>query len=265
MTDITIAPPAPTVPAFRTPMAPSGTPTTFRSLRERWPLLVPFAIVLPLVLGVLAMVDRGRLLLWDQPLTSAAVDSRSPLVDDLALAVSRLGAWSVVFPLGAALAFAASRRCSRLAWIIVVTVAARPGIEWLLKDVVERPRPHGDRLVPGTGFSFPSGHVLAAVATWAFLPAVVALYTRRRELWWASVAVAGSVVGLVAWSRVWLGVHWTSDVVASLALGFLAINLAEAWLLRDVVAACDGAGTPGDELAATGDVAPTTPASAGDG
>ena len=216
----------------RTPVATTGMPLTFRTVRQRWPLLILLAVAVPLVLGALAMIDGGRLLFWDAPLTAAAVDHRSTAIDNLSLAVSRLGAWPVVYPLGAALALAAARRSPRLAWVIVVTVAARPAVEGLLKEIVERPRPDGARLVAGTGFSFPSGHVLAAIATWAFLPAVVALYTHRRSLWWASVGVAGSVVALVAWSRVWLGVHWTSDVVASLALGYLALNAVEAWLHR---------------------------------
>ena len=205
---------------------------TFRAVRQRWPLLLPLAVLVPLVLGALAMVGQGRLLVWDVPLTAAVVDHRGTWVDDVARAISRLGAWPVVFPLGAALALAAARRSPRLAWIIVVVVATRPAFEWLLKEIVERPRPDGARLVPGTGFSFPSGHPLAAIATWAFVPAVVALYTHRRYLWWASVGIAGTVVALVAWSRVWLGVHWTSDVVASLALGYLALNAVEAWWHR---------------------------------
>ena len=86
--------------------------------------------------------------------------------------------------------------------------------------------------VAGTGFSYPSGHVLAAAATWAFLPPVVALYSRRRDLYLAAMGVAGALVLAVAWSRVWLGVHWTSDVVASLLLSFAALNGIEAWLAR---------------------------------
>ncbi len=233
MADPTIAPPIATTASIdRTPLATVGTPLTFRSVRHRWPLLIPLAVLVPLVLGALAVIDGGRLLIWDAPLTAAAVDHRSTAIDDLSRVVSRLGAWLVVYPLGAALALAAARRSPRLAWAIVATVAARPAVEWLLKEIVERPRPDGARLVAGTGFSFPSGHVLAAIATWAFLPAVVALFTHRRSLWWASVGVAGSVVALVSWSRVWLGVHWTSDVVASLALGYLALNAVEAWLHR---------------------------------
>jgi undecaprenyl-diphosphatase len=233
------------------PVLGRAVPFTFAQARRRWPVLLPLAILLPLALGLAATIDGGHLLVWDAPLTASAVAHRSPWIDDLALAVSRLGAWTVVYPVAALLAWIASRRSRTLAMLIVLTVAARPAFEWLLKDLVARPRPSGARLVTGTGFSFPSGHVLAAAATWAFLPPVVALYVRRRALWWAAVGVAGSIIGLVAWSRVWLGVHWTSDVVASLAIAFVALSAIEARLdRRSPLAAVRGA----EDVAQAGDL-----------
>ena len=223
---------APAWPAA--PAAPVATrpPLTYAAVWRRWPALTALALIVPIVFGIAASIDGGRLLFWDTALTDAAVADRTPWLDDLALAVSRLGSWVVVFPVGALLAVIASRRSHSLAWVIVVTVAARPAVEWLLKDIVARPRPDGARLVTGTGYSYPSGHVLAVVATWAFLPMVVALYTHRRAVWWAALAAAATIVALVTWSRVWLGVHWVSDVVAGLLLAFVALSAAEAWLTR---------------------------------
>jgi undecaprenyl-diphosphatase len=128
---------------------------------------------------------------------------------------------------------------------MLVTVAARPPVEWLLKELVERPRPSGARLVPGTGFSYPSGHVLAAAATWAFVPVIAGLYIRRRWVWWALTALAWTTIVLVAWSRVWLGVHWTSDVVGSFALAFVALSAAETAIDR-IDHHRDGSLTDGD-------------------
>jgi len=168
------------------------------------------------------------LLVWDRPITDAVVRARSPGVDRVALWVSRLGSTPVVLAAGLAGVALAARRCRLVALVMLVTIAARPPFEWLVKEIVAQPRPSGIRLVPGTGFAYPSGHVLAAAATWGFVPAIAGLYVTRRWVWWTLTGMAYGVIVLVAWCRVWLGVHWTSDVVASLAIAFVALSAAEA-------------------------------------
>src|SRR5262245_8039763 len=124
----------------------TGVGFTLRDVRRRWPALVPLAVMVPLLLGVAAMVGDGRLLVWDAPITDAAVSLRGGWLDQLALAVSRLGSWIVVFPVGAALALLARRRSRELALVMAAVLVARPAVEWLLKDIVARPRPDGARL-----------------------------------------------------------------------------------------------------------------------
>ncbi|MDI6870724.1 MAG: phosphatase PAP2 family protein [Bacillota bacterium] len=65
----------------------------------------------------------------------------------------------------------------------------------------------------GTGYAFPSGHAQSAATFWGYL----ALLRRR---WW-SAALAGTLILLVAVSRLYLGVHWPIDVVGGMALGLL--------------------------------------------
>jgi undecaprenyl-diphosphatase len=125
-------------------------------------------------------------------------------------------------------ALASVKRCPRLALAIVVIALCRPLAEFALKEIVSRPRPEAsERLVRGVGYSFPSGHPLATAASWGLLPLVLALYTRRRAVWWASAIAVWSLALLISMSRVWLGVHYTSDVVAALVLSVLGVALAE--------------------------------------
>jgi membrane-associated phospholipid phosphatase len=207
-------------------------PLTLHDVRERLPWLLPGAVALAILLAVAAGVDGGQLLVWDAKLTDAAVRLRSPGVDRAALWLSRLGSTPVVLAAGAAGVALAARRCRSVALVMLVTVAARPPLEWLLKEIVQRPRPSGARLVAGTGFAYPSGHVLAAAATWGFVPVIAGLYLKRRWLWWTLSALTWTLIGVVAWTRVWLGVHWTSDVIGGLAIAFVALSLAEHTLDR---------------------------------
>ena len=204
-------------------------PITLRRISKRQPWLLVGAGALAVLLGVLAAIDGGRLLVWDRPITDAVVELRSPTVDRVARWVSRLGSTPVVLAAGAAGVALAARRCRTVALVMLVVVVARPPFEWLVKEIVARPRPPaGTRLVPGTGYSYPAGHVLAAAATWGFVPAIAGLYFHRRWVWWTLTVITCAVLVLVAWCRVWLGVHWTSDVVGSLAIAFVALSAAEA-------------------------------------
>ena len=88
-----------------------------------------------------------------------------------------------------------------------------------MKAIVDRDRPDLERLVNGTGPSFPSGHVMAAAALWGLAPLVVTLYTRNRRIWWATTITSASLILAIGASRTYLGVHWLSDVVAGFIVG----------------------------------------------
>ena len=190
--------------------------------RARW--LLPAVAVVFVVLAVGAATDRVP---WDEDIQRWAVSQRSPWRDALAERISWFGSTYVVLTVAGLAAAVAWRRCPRLAIAIVVLALARPLSEFVLKELVGRGRPIGDRLVRGRGPSFPSGHPYAAAASWGLLPLVVALYARRRAVWWAVAAVAWTLVVLIAASRVWLGVHWASDIVAGVLLAVLGVAVAE--------------------------------------
>jgi membrane-associated phospholipid phosphatase len=153
-------------PAAALPDLHQAPPSTLRAIRQRVPWLLPVAVVVAVVLGVLAAIGHGQWLVWDSPITRLSIELRTPGANRVALWVSRLGSTPVVIAGGLAGVVLAARRCHPVAVVMLVTVAARPPFEWLVKEAIARPRPAGARLVPGTGFAYPSGHVLAAAATW---------------------------------------------------------------------------------------------------
>ncbi len=91
---------------------------------------------------------------------------------------------------------------------------------------VQRPRPDVVKVgsVPST-FSFPSGHVAATVVCWIGAALLLATFGRPRAA--RVVAGVGAVmVVLVAWARVYLGMHYTLDTVAGIAMGLGALFIA---------------------------------------
>ena len=190
--------------------------------RQAW--ILPVTVVLFVLLALGAAFDA---LPWDKPIFDAVVDARTPWLETLARRVSFFGSTPVVLTVAGIAALLAWRRCPRLALAIVLIVAARPIAEWGLKELIDRDRPVGARLVRGTGPSFPSGHPLATAASWGLLPLVAALYTKRRALWWSIAIGVWTLAVLVAASRVVLGVHWPSDVVGSLLLAVIGVAAAE--------------------------------------
>ena len=193
--------------------------------RHGW--LLPLSSILFSLLAVLAAADAAP---WDEPITAWAVDHRGPALNMIFRRISFFGSTPVALAVAAVAAHFAYRRCPRLALAIVVIALARPPIEHLFKEFIGRERPDGDRMVNGRGPSFPSGHPLAMAASWGLLPLVVALYTRRRVVWWAVAIGVWVLAVLVAASRVWLGVHWATDVVGSLALAVLGVAAAERFI-----------------------------------
>ncbi len=202
-------------------------PMTVGRMHAAHQWVLPVAAIL---VSVLAVGAAGGWLVWDEPITRWVVDSRTPGRNDFFRRISLFGSTRIVVVVSLVAAAVTWRRCPRLAIAIVVVAVARPLAEAVLKELVSRERPVGDRLVRGRGYSFPSGHPLATAASWGMLPLVAALYTRRRVIWWAIAISVWTLAVLVAASRVWLGVHWTSDVIAGLALAVLGVALTERFI-----------------------------------
>ncbi|MFH8636481.1 phosphatase PAP2 family protein [Streptomyces goshikiensis] len=126
-----------------------------------------------------------------------------------------------------------SRRAWRLATWAGVTATSSALIGLLVKNAVERARPHlPEPVAHAPGFSFPSGHAMTATTSCAVLLLVLLPLVPRawRAVPWAFAVTA--VLG-VGYTRVALGVHWVSDVVGGWLLGIAVVTATtlvfEAW------------------------------------
>jgi membrane-associated phospholipid phosphatase len=183
-------------------------------------------------------MDPLQLLLsLDQDAIRATAELRWEPVTALLTLVS---AWWVKGPLMVAAGWFADLRCRRVIPLVAlaatVSFFVASGLNALIKDLVDRQRPPTSMelealvALPASA-SFPSGHAMSAFAVAA---AIAALAPRMR---WVVLGVAATI----AFSRVYLGVHYWIDVIAGAALG-AAIGLLVALLARRVRQAVAGSG-----------------------
>lgn len=112
-------------------------------------------------------------------------------------------------------------------WVVGVCLLT-VGLQQGLKALVDRERPLWPDPVDSADYAaFPSGHAMTAMVTCGLLLWVLALHWREGLRGWGTIAGAAvvSVVG-VGWTRVYLGVHWPSDVVAGWLLGWTCVAVA---------------------------------------
>lgn len=105
---------------------------------------------------------------------------------------------------------------------LLLLVLAIPGgalLNVIMKHLIHRDRPiFEDPIQTLTSYSFPSGHAMGSTVFFGTLAAIVIWQVRDRRLCGLAIAIAGLFVALICFSRIYLGVHYLSDVIA----GFLA-------------------------------------------
>lgn len=184
-----------------------------------------------LVAEITESVLRGeRATTVDATVHELVAEHRTAWVTDTMGVLTHLADPAVVVLVTAVVALLAwNRHRPRLAAFMVAATAVTGLLVTATKVIVARPRPAtADQLITVAGAAFPSGHAAQSLACYVAVALVAARMTRSRSLGGAAVAGALVLAFVVGASRVYLGVHWTSDVVAgwALAAGWLAALVA---------------------------------------
>ncbi|HEY9751067.1 MAG TPA: phosphatase PAP2 family protein, partial [Allocoleopsis sp.] len=185
--------------------------THWRSL-----LLLFLGVFVPLQLFLLLAAQiqfQEGGLSWDVSILTAIHDTAQAKLDAIALTLTQFGTRWGVFPLSVILIVAMFfwKRWRSLIYLLI-TLPGAMIINRTAKEFLHRVRPHlwESRFPPEPEFAFPSGHAMASMA---FVASLVVLTWGSRWCGW--VATFGSVfVVAIAWTRLYLGVHYPSDIVA---------------------------------------------------
>jgi undecaprenyl-diphosphatase len=178
------------------------------------------------------VVRHGALGGLDGTWRNWVLDHRSAVLTDVMIGASRFGSTPSLLAIAAAVAAWLAWRRRRAESALIIAAAAGMLVGPLLKAVIGRPRPvTTDHLMLVNSWSYPSGHSLNSMLVFGILT-VLALRGPLRAL----VLLTGMVlIGTVGFSRVYLGVHWPSDVLGGWLIGalWLTVCLTVAHVVRE--------------------------------
>lgn len=129
---------------------------------------------------------------------------------------------SPVFLIMVALVFATTlyrRRLFPEALLLLISLVGGWGWDELLKRLFRRARPSEHWLTGASGYSFPSGHSMVSMALYGVLAYILLSYPLARRWRWPGILFTGAIILMVGISRIYLGVHYPSDVLAGFAAG----------------------------------------------
>ncbi|MEA2508596.1 MAG: hypothetical protein QOG21_678 [Actinomycetota bacterium] len=178
------------------------------------------------MLGIIGqdVVARDDLELVDVPVNHFFIHHREPWLTTLMRAITTLGSARVLLPVAlvAGVVWWLRSHSFRPGLVLLAAYAGAVALSDALRLLVDRPRPPIAHMVGHfTGSAFPSGHAAQSIAVYGVLAALLAgsgaSWTTKVMSWSAAFALAG-IIGL---SRIYLGAHWFTDVLAGWALGAL--------------------------------------------
>ena len=231
---------------------PSAGPPQLRAVLPRMAVLAGiWAGLTGLLLAVgVVVIHSAAITHFDQHITLVVVDSRTAALNSAMKVVTWLGSWvAVAVAAGIVAVLVLTRRLPVLAFIVALFAwAGESGGVQIGKHVLSRERPpEAIRLVHAHGWSFPSGHAAAASLAFTVLAWCLAVLARHRAVRIVGWLAAGLAIGATAFSRVELGVHWLTDVIAGVvfvAVWMTAIAIVLGGSLRRREPAPDRVGDP---------------------
>ncbi|WP_009632420.1 phosphatase PAP2 family protein [Synechocystis sp. PCC 7509] len=146
---------------------------------------------------------------------------RSPPLDLLMLGITFIGDPFVLLISCLILgAWLLQRKQKSEATTLAIAAIGAIGLNVLLKQLFSRARPAlWDRVVDVGQYSFPSGHAMVSMVIYGFIGYILATRYRRQQVWIISLTTL--LVVAIGFSRLYLGVHWPTDIIAGYAAGIV--------------------------------------------
>lgn len=176
---------------------------------KRWIVL---AIVIFIFVLLAEDVFENELFAFDSIIYNFLVQHRNTVLTDILKVITQLGGAIILVTISILCVIFVKRKKYKLTIplnLIIIVI-----LNIVLKNIFERPRPNELRIIEETGFSFPSGHSMASMAFYGYLIYLIYTNVKNKRLKYTLCILLSILVFLIGLSRIYLGVHYVSDVIA---------------------------------------------------
>ena len=179
------------------------------------------ALTLLIFVRITRELIEGEVGAMDRAILFAVAKSRTPWATSIAVDITALGSITLVVLFSAFALVVLLVLRDRLGALQLLVASAGAGILTLVtKDLIERIRPdEAQQLIVVTGFSYPSGHSASTSALYLTIAIIAGRYIQHAGARAAIFLAVSTVPLIVGASRVYLGVHYATDVVSGISLG----------------------------------------------
>ena len=141
----------------------------------------------------------------------------------IAIFVTNFGSATILIIISTMLLLAIKDK--KIGLLIFLNLVIESLLNALLKNIIQRPRPEGIKLIIEKGYSFPSGHSMASMAFYGFIIYLIYKYVKNKKIKWTLIVLLSILIISIGLSRIYLGVHYTSDVIGAflISISYLII------------------------------------------
>lgn len=172
------------------------------------------------------MISNYDVLGIDTVIREWAYGQRTPVLNKILIGITYLGNWQTIVSLGLVLlAYPGTRK--NIGMPFAVTAVSSTVIYKAAKSIFQRPRPElAVRIIKEGGYSFPSGHSMNCLVIYGMLIYLTRRYCRNKRIANIITVVLSLLILAIGCSRVYVGVHFPTDILGGWSLGIAVLTTA---------------------------------------
>lgn len=182
--------------------------------------LIAIVVLFGIFILIMGMTLTNQITGFDDAIYKGIFQMRNSFFDNFFKAITKFGNGTIIFCFTIILLIYLRKKDR---YILGTTIVVTVTINQIIKHIIQRPRPNHMKLIMQGGYSFPSGHAMISIALYGFLIHFVNKKIKTKWLKCVIISLLAILILGIGCSRIYLGVHYPSDVLSGYILSFIVL------------------------------------------